>query len=286
MLITNKYNLPPAFFNVLTSGSHAPVRNRFSVTDLVGAPRQRMLKMIYWDVLEQDISDMLWMLLGKSVHYILEGGAPKESLAEEKLTMGYDDSILVGVADLYHESIISDTKVTSVYSFLLGDKPEWERQLNLYAFMFMHVGLPVKALRIDAILRDWQKSKSLREEDYPPIPFQSVTVPFWGYEDAQSYLILRHALHRAAEGDTEDMLDPCTPEEMWERPTTYAVMKNGAKRALRVLNSMEEAADWVEMSADDPKKCTIEERKGERAKCKDYCLVRNVCDKNIYREAL
>jgi hypothetical protein len=283
MKFTNINGIPESYVNVLTSGSHPPLIGRFSVTDLVGAPRQRMLKLLHWEELTQDVGDMLWMLLGKSVHYVLEGGAPDESLAEEKMIVQFQGATIVGIADLFHMGIIEDQKVTSVYSFLLGDKPEWEHQLNIYAWMYQAAGFDVMGLRINAILRDWQKSKAEREADYPPIPFQSVKVPFWGYADAEEYVKYRLALHRTAENWPEDQLDACTPEEMWERPTTYAVMKKGAKRALRVLTNMEEAEAWIDLNADDPKKCTVEVREGIRAKCKDYCLVRDVCELNIYR---
>jgi hypothetical protein len=38
---------------------------------------------------------------------------------------------------------------------------------------------------------------------------------------------------------------PCTPEERWGRPTRFAVMKQGQKRAVRVFDTREEAEAYV-----------------------------------------
>jgi len=101
MEITNKHGLPEVFVNAVSNG-HKPIPGRYGVNDLVGAPLARRLKMEHWDELEQDVSDMLWMILGSSVHALLQGNAPKESLSEEKLIVAVDGHWVVGVPDLYH----------------------------------------------------------------------------------------------------------------------------------------------------------------------------------------
>ena len=55
-------------------------------------------------------------------------------------------------------------------------------------------------------------------------------------------------------------------------------MKKGRKTALRVLNSQEEAEEWMAANGGDH----IEVRPGEDKKCKDYCSVCEFC--NYYRE--
>jgi hypothetical protein len=278
MQITNKHNLPETIYNVLSQGSHKPQIGRYSVTDLIGAPLVRILKIKHWEEIEQDVGDMMWLLLGKSVHYILEGGAPKEGLAEEKFIVQYGDKQIVGVPDLWHNDIIDDYKITSVFAFLLGDKPEWENQLNVYAALYRWSGFVVKGLRINAILRDWMKSKADREEDYPPIPFMMADVPLWDYDRQREYISDRVMLHWQAE--TEGEAPICTPEERWERPTTYAVMKGSNKKAARVLASEQAAKDWIDIAGDEKAKYDIVMRPGESIRCKDYCLVRDVCPVN------
>ena len=281
MLTTNKYNLPETIFNVLSEGAHKPVEGRYGVNDLVGAPLPRILKMKHWNELTQDIGDMMWLLLGKSVHYILEGGAPKEGIAEEKMVIQYGDKQIVGIPDLWHNEVVEDWKITSVFSFLLGDKPEWEQQLNLYSWMYRLKGFIVSGLKINAILRDWMKSKSLQDSDYPAIPFMSVDVPLWDVDRQNEYVGDRVMLHRTAEHNATAEI--CTPAERWERPTTYAVMKKGNKKAARVLPTEQEAKTWIDLAGDDNAKYDIEERKGESIRCKDYCVCREVCLVNPYK---
>jgi hypothetical protein len=62
--------------------------------------------MQHWDEIEEDVSDKLWALLGSSVHYIIEKGAPASALAEEKIVVPYSGIQIVGKPDLYHESVV------------------------------------------------------------------------------------------------------------------------------------------------------------------------------------
>lgn len=261
MKIVNKFNLPQAIVNAVTRNG---VKNekRLSVTDLIGSPLVRQLKLAHWDELESDVSDMLWMLLGSATHYILEKGAPKSALSEQKIEVEKGGFTVVGVPDIYHDGVLSDFKITSCYSFILGDKPEWEHQLNVYAWLLEHCGFPVKKLEINAILRDWMKSKV--GGDYPPIPFQTVNVPLWPKEKIDQYVEERVLLH--SQPATE-----CTAEEKWKRKTVYALTKNGNKRATKLFDSLEEA------NKNCGKGFSVITRPGEDVRCNSYCNVSAFC---------
>ncbi len=275
MIITNKYNLPETIINAIGE-NWKPKENRFSVTDLTSPPQIRYLKIKHWDKLEEDASERLWALLGNAVHYVLYKGSPDDSFSEEKMEVPIEGGItIVGKSDLWHNGEVSDYKITSVYSFLLGDKPEWEATLNLYAWLFLRMGLEVKKLTINAILRDWQKSKLLTDKDYPPIPFQSVNVKIWNEEK------LKEFIQKAITDLTAINPRECSNLEQWARPTTFAVMKEDNKKALRVLNTFEEAEKWL-IIADNNKsnknKLEIVERKGQKIRCESYCPVKEVCE--------
>lgn len=276
MIITNDFNLPEAIYNTIAAGIHPPKEGRISVTDLIGPPLIRQLKMKHWDKLTEDVSDRLWALLGSATHYVLEKGSPDSGIAEEKLTMERDGVTVAGVADLLHDGVISDYKITSVYSFLLGDKPEWERQLNVYSYMYGEYGFEVESLRIDAILRDWSRNKWMLDKGgkYPQIPFQSVRLRHWWLEEQSQYVSDRIRLHKS------DTPPECTPDEKWARPTTYAVKVKGLKKAARVLQSQEEAEVWIKEHEESGKKYTVEVRPGENVRCQSYCPVRAVCPYN------
>lgn len=274
MKITNKYNLPQSLVNVV-SNFHRPTIGRYSASDIKAPPFVRKLKEEHWDELEQDVSDMLWLILGSATHYIIQGGAPPESLAEEKMTTEYAGCTIVCVPDLWEEGVITDWKITSAWSFILGDKPEWEKQLNIYKWMYTRHGFHTDKLQIHAILRDWTKSKALANSDYPQIAFQSVDVPVW--DDAKTEKMIRDWIAEL------DLPMPCSDEERWARPTTWAVMENGRKTALRVLNSEDEAWSWLKnYDCKKGKTYNVVERPGEYIRCKSYCNVAPFCSENPY----
>lgn len=279
MRITNYYDLPAAILDAVAD-QRQPTPGTFYVTDLINSPCQRILTMRHWDDLEDDVSDRLWLLLGKAVHAVLERHAPETALAEQEVTAELDGATIIGHADIYHDKSVEDYKTVSVYSFLLGEKQEWVNQLNVYGWLFRSQGLPVENLRIRAILRDWMKSKALRENDYPPIPFMSLEIPLWDMEKAEAYVRRRLELHMAAERNGS-VPPPCTDEEKWARPPAYAVVRPKTTRAVRVLPTYDEAVAWAEANMRLP--YTIEERKSESVRCRDYCRVRAVCPHNEYR---
>ena len=69
-------------------------------------------------------------------------------------------------------------------------------------------------------------------------------------------------------------LPPCTPDQMWEKETVYALKKEGAVRAKSLHQSLEEAEEALEKAG---KGFFIETRPGERTRCKYYCPVSNYC---------
>lgn len=270
MKLTNKYNLPETIVNAIGK-QYKPKPNRFSVSDMTSPPQIRHLKIEHWDKLESDSSEKMWMLMGNAVHYVLMKGAPIDSLSEEKMEVQEGDVTIVGKADLWHNGEISDWKITSVWSFILGDKPDWEAQLNLYKWLYGLKGLEVNKLTINAILRDWQKSKSLADKSYPKIPFQSVNVRMWRHQELTEFVL------KAITDLSKPIPRPCTPKEQWSKPIRYALMQPDRKKAIRVFDTEEEAYDLLGMQSES-KHCYIVKRQGSKIRCESYCPVRDVCE--------
>ena len=68
----------------------------------------------------------------------------------------------------------------------------------------------------------------------------------------------------------------CTARDKWERETTYAVKKEGAKRAVKVYETLAEAEAHVNEKPSD--NLSIETRKGEAVRCLSYCPARSFCN--------
>ncbi len=281
MILSNIHNLPSGIFNAVLNSIQEPKADVIRVTELINPPLCKQLALKNWDTITADASEFLWSLLGTGIHSVLatdEAGV----LIEKRITAPIYDEILSGQVDRYIEKTqtIADYKSTSVWSYLFGIKPEWVAQLNLYKYLLETTGRTVKKLTINMILRDWQTSKSV-QADYPKIPFAVINIPVWDRDKTNEYITERIKIHQS---------EPlsCSPDERWQRKSTFAVMKEGRKSAVRVKDTQEEAQDYLdtEVKAVDQKKCQVVERVGEALKCKTYCLCRDICPYNFYKRSL
>ncbi|KKL03456.1 hypothetical protein LCGC14_2625980, partial [marine sediment metagenome] len=219
-----------------------PQSDVLRVTELINPPICKKLALENWETITADASEFLWSLLGTGIHSVL---AKDETgvLIEKRITVeiiGAEHLLLSGQVDRFIEKTqtIADYKSTSVWSYLFGTKPEWEAQLNLYKYLLETTGRTVKKLTINMILRDWQMSKSV-QADYPKIPFAVIDIPVWSADKINSYIKERVAVHQA------DPL-PCSPDERWQRKSTFAVMKEGRKSAVRVKDTQKEAQVYLD----------------------------------------
>lgn len=279
MKLTNRLGLPDAVVASVSNDDYSRGECDMSVTQAIAPPRKVELQRRHEDEIVEDVSERIWMLMGKAIHGILDKAAPRgAALTEERLfldVLGWKVSGAFDTMALLQQNDdlwkISDYKVTSVWSVIFADtKSDWEAQLNLYAHMLRRHSFPIGALEIVALCRDWQKSKALVDKDYPQSQVAVVPIRLWSDDEAQAYLEQRVLLHQAARDRGE--LPLCTAEERWERPTKYALMKAGNKRATRVFDNEEEAAAAVKPGF------TVEVRVGESLRCKSYCNVLAFCE--------
>jgi hypothetical protein len=160
----------------------------------------------------------------------------------------------------------------------MNEKIEWEVQLNIYAGLVEDVKkIPVTSVGIVAIIRDWSRRESTTREGYPEAPIKEIPIRLWSKEERDQYIANRISLHSACEFaiETDGDLPDCTPDEMWEKPTTYAIKKVGNKRAFKVYETENDALDAI---ADMEKTYEIEVRPGERTRCANFCPVSQYCE--------
>jgi hypothetical protein len=283
MKITNKYSLPDSIVRAVTNDTYTGPKadsDKVSVTTLIGPPRIHFLKCKYWADLTEDVVDSIWKILGSAAHAIMERADSKDSIQEERLEKEIDGLTISGAFDLYDGKTqeLHDYKTTSAYSIVYNPegKPEWIKQMNIYAYLLEEAGFPVKGLKIIAILRDHNSAKAADGGNYPPIPIHIINIPKWDKAEAEAYIKERVALFQSAKGLEDDALPPCTPEEMWEKAGSWAVMKPGRKTAVAVCES---EGDAVAKCAPG---CSVVYRPGVRNRCGGYCPVSKFC--NIYKK--
>ena len=278
MKITNKYGLPQAFVTMAES-DYQYKDKRYSVSSLLKGTRETILERRHHDKIEQDVSDMIWLLFGTAVHSILEQHEEADhELAEEYLILDLENGYkLSGRFDLYNAKTktVTDYKTCSVWKMIYKDFEDWRTQLLIYAYMLKSIGFEVETGEIIAMMKDHSKSKAKYDHNYPQLPVDRIKFSFSDkdFEEIEVFIKERFKEIAKAEGMADDELPLCTPEQRFNSGDKFAVMKKNRKRALRVLDSMEEAEIYLANNGGD----FIETRPGEDKKCNDYCRVNKFC---------
>lgn len=269
MKITNRNNLPAPLVSAV-SVVREPRPGQISVTELISPPQIRALTNTYWDSISEDASDRIWATMGSLMHVLLAShGQIEHHQTEQTLSTTIDGYTVTGTFDLYEEAgTLFDYKFCSVYTTMRGVSREWEQQLNLYAELLRRSGVTVERLQIVCIYRDWSKNKVF-EWSYPKSQVQTFNVPLWSSERATAFMNERLHLHLAAE---EGEIAECSASERWERPTKYALMKRGQKKAVKLFDDKRAAGRAVTKSEH-----YVEDRPGMSVRCESYCRVSAFC---------
>jgi hypothetical protein len=90
MKVTNKYNVPQTLVTLATKEYYSKGAAQYSVTELLSPPRVRRMREQYDAEMEQDVTDMLWSLLGSALHVVMERGQTDGHLTEERLFTSID----------------------------------------------------------------------------------------------------------------------------------------------------------------------------------------------------
>jgi len=291
MKLTNKFNLPDTFINVIQRPTYSRGDSEISVTEILSPPQLVQLRRRHAEDIEQDASDMVWSLFGSAVHNILQHGKDQNHIVEERLFTTYDGWSISGQIDLQEiqpdgSIIISDYKVTSAWS-VQQEKTEWIDQLNLYAWLVETTkSIPVSGLQIVGIVRDWSRRDASLKETYPQAPIVVLDIPMWSPAEREAFVKNKLEQHNEAHFSVvSGKMPECTAEQMWERPTNYAVMKEGGKRAKKVFLFKQEAEAFL---AEQKGTHYVETREGGRIRCESFCQVAPFCDqwKNYRKERL
>jgi len=289
MKITNKMGLPPAIVAAVKNDPYDS-EGSISATTLIQPPQIIGLTHLHHDELEEDASDRIWALFGQSVHHIIERANATEmilgnqvgdscdrlcdELIEERLFSVIGGELVSGKFDRVSikDATLSDYKVTSVWTKIFGPRPEWEEQLNICAQLCRNNGIAINKLEIIAIYRDYRDTEALRTDGYPRSVIEAIPVDVWPETRCMEFIRERvDAYKKAISGEWR----PCTDEERWPKPTTYAVMKVGRQSAVRVFDRRLEAEDYMDQHQDG--KLSVVVRPGSARRCERYCPVADLC---------
>ena len=278
MIITNKHGVPEPLVTLASKEYYSKGASQYSVTEIMSPPKIKRLREQYNDQVTQDVSDMLWNLLGSALHVVMERGETDGWTKEERLFKEMDGVTISGAIDLQQETpdgvIIIDYKFTSAWA-VMQEKEEWQQQLNVYKWLVETVKRKkVAGLKICALVRDFNRHET--KEGYPKASIEMVDIPMWDSVTTEAYVRERLNLHRDAKvsADFGDELPACSDTDRWQSETIYAVKREGRKTAIRLFKTIEEANELAEKE-----KGYVETRLGEPKRCTgNYCGVAQWCE--------
>lgn len=263
MRITNKYHLPEQLIKVIEKDLREPTPHKYSVTELLKPIKEIILWRRYYDIVTQDVSELITASFGTAFHTMMEGVSTGD--IEERIEYEVSPGVyLTGRYDRYENYILHDYKTTSVWKWQNGDFSEYKKQGLMYAWLLRKKGLYVEKCVFHLFLKDHSLSKASRSDNYPEVAYQTYefNVTANDLADIEKYITERIA-HIESLLDTPDNELPMpTHDESWYTGDTYAVMKQGGARALKVFDSIENAHEYIGSASN----LYIEERKGEHLK--------------------
>lgn len=299
MKLTNKYGLPSGLVNAIvkTMGWNAldstfddmgyivverkPRVADIHATELIGPPRIKILRERHDHRIYQDVADFIWAFMGTVGHDIAHRASGADDLAEQRLLLPVNGWKIQMRADLLDaENALWDYKFTSVWSYLLNDrrlKDEWNWQLNIYREGFVDAGFHPSRLTCCLVFRDWKVSDAKYKEDYPKTQVLPVNAEAKKKLEVWEYMENRVDLHQSAMIMEDDDLPFCTPEERWERPTTYKVFRGKNKRATKVFDKHSDAMSFAAKQKPS-NEYRVEKIAGASIRCEDYCDVAPFCN--------
>lgn len=276
MQYVNSHGIPDTIRTALIRRNEAYSAGKVdtSVTQLIQPPQITVLRKKHYKEMVKEAYEDFWALLGSGVHAILEWGGADNMILEERLFLEIDGWKISGGIDVQEffgdDVIIHDYKTTSTYAIMDGHKEEWETQLNLYALLVeANKKVRVTKLRIVAILRDWSGAQAKRDAMYPQTPIVVLDIPLWSFDERVAYARGRIAAHREARFADRmgDDLPECSDQERWVKESSWAVMKEGNKKASKVFDNEAEA---VALITEKGKGYSVEYRPGASTRCQ-YC---------------
>ena len=272
--LTNKSNLPEAILKAMQNDTYDKGNSDYTATSLLKPARITALEKLHGHELEEDAENGLYRLYGQLAHALLERGNEND-LAEKRffiLVNGMNVSAQLDTLSV-KSKVLSDYKFTTSWGFKKDapPKPDFVAQLNIQAEILRQNGYEVKKLQIIGLLRDWQISQAKADPNYPQTPVIILDIPMWSTETILLFIRMRISAHQEAARN----LPECSSDERWAKPDTWAVIKNGQKRAIN--GGVQLSPQLAEAVKEKTPGTFVQHRPGESVRCANYCSVSKFC---------
>tara|TARA_R110001583_G_scaffold114200_1_gene264665 strand:+ start:3133 stop:3990 length:858 start_codon:yes stop_codon:yes gene_type:complete len=272
--LTNNYGAPDSIVDAIRNDPYTKDGADFSVTELIKPPQIRRLWNEHEEEISVDVRDEMFKLIGTAVHNYLDR-APKVDdgkIRERRFHAEHNGVTISGAVDLIDGGVVTDYKVTSAYSVKRGLKQDWERQLNLYAWLLRQNDMTATKLNIVCICRDWMRSKAGKSDSwgaYPDSPVVVLSVPMWRKGRQDDYLAQRVRVH------TQQNTIPCTLEERWARGAYQVNPQHSGGGRPRSFDTLQDATDYINKQRTGS--YSIKDGNAKYVRCESWCEVAPFC---------
>lgn len=268
------HSFPNPFIRALTKNKYSKGESLFTATQLISPPQRTWLAVNHEK--KENPYTMFHALMGTAIHSILEENVDPANgeVAEERLYHDYPylkDGLEIvipisGQMDFYEDKTVFDYKNTAGIQEKM--KPEHYEQVQINGWLAKQNGYDVEHVAVVYLQRDWSYMRSQVDPTYPQTPY-TIFVADFDENYAKASIDMKVDEHWRAYNGKPRL---CTPVEQWERPSVYAVMTPGAKRASKLCDTHEEAMEFKKPNQ------IVETRKGEKVYCKNFCGFHEHCE--------
>lgn len=266
--------LPEPLFLAIKNDPYSAGESDYTPSSLNAPAKKRELMRQHAHAMVQKASGRWWAFMGSCLHAMLERVEIPGAIKEQRFYALVGGKKIGGQIDLWHDGVLYDYKITSAWSVVYGKgqaKSEWVAQSNVNALLMKRNGHEVVSARNILGLRDWDDRDAKKSTDYPQLPAVEIEIPLWTEQETEDWILRRIAAHEAVQGMPPERLPDCTADERWEKPEKWAIMKEGRKTAVRVLNSRFEADLHMKSAGLSPANHSIVKRPGESTHCLRFC---------------
>jgi hypothetical protein len=283
MKCTNRHNLPPEVVAALTKNRYSGDEEGsehttdYSISAIIAPTQKTILRRRYPGVASEDVIDRVWSLFGSIAHALLEEHGSEGSITEKRFYLKVAGLTISGQVDNYKDRKITDYKVTSAVKIKMKSFDDWAAQLNSYSYILEENNLPVDSIRVVTIIRDWQEREAERDKSYPQAPILILPFVKWQRDVRKKYVETRvNALLKAIDLP-DDQLPKCSDNERWYKFISWAVIKEGSARALKVFYAESDEDAARSLAKEKGEGYMVEKRMTIPRRCMRYCDVSINC---------
>lgn len=305
-LATDGYDTEP------TSSEPVPEGKQISATTLLKPTRQLVLRnRINPEEMELDIADLVASRFGQALHTSVENawefgyekaltrlGYPKKMIEniiinpspeeigpdtipiylEERYFKKLGDYVITGKVDMIIQGSLLDTKSTSTFSFMKGNKDEdYAWQGSIYRWLNPE-RITSDILRINFIFTDWQRFRAVQDPSYPQRRVETIEIKLYSLEETEKFILDKIREYEKNVNLPEPDIVRCTDKELWRGDTVYKYYSDPQKahsggRATKNFDT-DKAAAYKYLA--EAGKGTVIEFPGKVKACA-YCDVFDIC---------